>query len=186
MASGRKRKQGVQRYKDGSIVRAERGETEAQVMTTVMLQRIKIGANNDNWRAQEWESPLGRLRQAGKEDDCIGISREQFDAVKEYVRLRHANNIAMGYPSDRPKCIAGDFVGGGGGIAPDMDEEVVAKRRRAFNDARSRLLEYQGRGVVWCRLLDALARDEEIPLASVGEVRSAANVLANMWRLHTG
>ncbi len=185
--AGRKPRQNVNRYPhDGSIVRAERGETEAEVMATAMMQRLKAGATPDNFRAHEWECPLGQLRMRAKvaNDDGEGLSAKQYDAIKRYILARHIYRASQGFPVEHPKSIAAELVSKGIDVsrAPE-DDETTMRKRAAYASARSALLADPSRGAGWCRLVDAMATDMHIGRGELGELRMAANVLARHFGL---
>lgn len=178
------------RYPSGDHIIAQREprrETPHEARSVVRAQREKLGATEKTYTDQKWESPLGLMRQWAVDARSIsfGLSMEQHAALIEYVRGRHLARWAKGYGPEHPKSLGIDTIGGKS-LAEDPDDETITRLTRAHNGARSAILEYQGRGVEWLKLLDKLARDEHgeaywKPL--LGEVRSAANILVRHYRL---
>lgn len=179
MASGRKRKQNVERSKSGRIAYSDRPEAPKNVMDVVKAQRMALGANDNNWRAQEWESELGRLWRSDEIDET------QYSAIKQAIAIRHRFRITQGYPAESLKCIAGELVTGGGMgvIGFEPDEEWAIKCRRANADMMAIFAEFQGRGVQWVRAITKMALNEPLVPPEVGYLREAANVLARRWRM---
>jgi len=181
------------RYPSGEIVKdqQEPKETEADKWGLALFQRSKLGATKDNFKDQRWGDPLGLMRLWATEafNSSEGLSRVQFDAIKLYCAGRGRSHWAQGFEVRTPRCVGFDMVSYGGRPASfEPDEETIAELRSAHNAARSALLEYQGRGVAWLKLLDQLANserdkpeDERHWRTMLGEVRSAANVLARHY-----
>jgi hypothetical protein len=185
--AGRKRKTDVERYPGGRIAKADRGdrgETVEQIKAVAVNQRIKMwGASLENANHQEWCCPLGQWRMQAMvpKDDSQGLSAVQYEAIKQYVKVRHLNRVAQGYGTEHPKSISGEMVSGSGGIGFEYDDDEVFRRMREYNGARSALLEYAGRGVEYVRVVEGLARDETQHPHSLGTAREAANILVRYF-----
>ena len=178
--TGPKKKPGA-RYPSGDL-RPEAQEKLA--MEVARWQRMKLGATEENWRDQEWSSPLGQLRMRAKvaNSDAEGLSQEQYLALRRYVHARHQNRMAQGYPPESPKSIAGELVGGmSGGSGFEYDDEEAFRRAREYNGAKSALLDFASQGVEFIRVCEGLATDADWTLNHVGTARQAANVLCRHW-----
>lgn len=182
--AGRKRRQGVTRYEDGSIVRAERGETEDQIKATAKWQRMsKFGASEDNYTDQLWGFPLGRLRvmAINAADDCEGLSAKQYRAIRRYIMVRHRYLSMNGFPKETPKCVSMEMVSFG---LPcwDAEREDEDECEARYNSARAAILEWGQAGVEWQKIIDRLAIDDaSVTPDYLGAIRCAANVLAKHW-----
>lgn len=182
------------RYPSGQIIEAHtqpRKETAEQIMAVVRWQREKLGATAENYTAQEWVSPLGRMRAWAvvSGDACEGLSRPQHMALALYIKDRWRARWAQGFPQESPRSISMEMVAEGIALTEDPDDETVFKLRAAHNSAKSALLEFLERGNAWVRLLDGLALDQGDDLfwrAALGEVRSAANVLMRHYKIQHG
>lgn len=181
------------RYPSGEIVKEQQKprETDAEKLALALWQRSKLGATQDNFLDQRWGDPLGLMRLWATEafESSEGLSQMQFDAVKLYCVGLGRSRWAQGYEVRTPRCVGFDMVSTGSYPSSfEPDEETIAELRAAHNSARSALLEYQGRGVAWLRLLDQIGNserdkpeDEPYWRSMLGEVRSAANVLARHY-----
>lgn len=178
------------RYPSGDRVEGERSarkETVEQVLSVARWQREKLGATQDNYRAHEWGSALGRMRAWAviAKADSEGLSRQQYDALTSFVVARHRARSAMGYPSETTRSPSVEMVSFGLPSAVDVDEDAAVRLERAYNGAKSALLDYADRGAAWVALLERLARDEcgdDFWRSALGEVRSAANVLVRYYK----
>lgn len=178
------------RYPSGQIIEADttpRKETPEEAMAIARWQREKLGATPENFRAHEWGSWVGRMRAWAviAQSDSEGLSRPQYDALTAFINARHRARMAQGYPADTTRSPSVEMVSFGIPLGMEMDEEEVMRLVRAWNGAKSALLEYLDRGKAWIQLLEKLAREEgDEPLwrASLGEVRSAANVLVRYYK----
>lgn len=178
------KRKNVRRYPGGQIAHADRGETEAQILSIAKWQREKLGASESNFRAHEWECPLGQLRMM---DKCFprqgqGISARQHDAIKRYILGRAIYRASQGFPVENPKSISAELVSRGIDLSRiDDDDETALRKRRDHNGARSALLSNPSNGCKWINLVDALARDEPFNMRDIGDIRMAANELARHY-----
>lgn len=185
----RPRKTGKQRYKDGSIVKAQREpiETEGDVLSVVRWQRERMGATGENYRDQRFNCPLGWMRLWAIEarDNSAGISEQQYQALSLYIKRRSLARWAEGFGPEHPKAMNMDAIGGKSLSAPP-DDQLVYKLRSDHNGDKAALLEHAEQGVSWVRMLNALARDEGSAAfwrGALGNVRMAGNVLARLYRV---
>ena len=178
------------RYPSGDhieAVREPRKETMEQILSVARSQRMKAGATADNYRAHEWGSVVGKLRAwaVTAKQDSEGLSRQQYDALTAYILARHRARVAAGYPPETTRSPSIEMVSFGIPLTSELSDEEVHRLERAWNGAKSALLEYMGRGTQWITLLEKLARDEgtdDFWRSSLGEVRSAANILVRYYR----
>lgn len=183
------------RYPSGEIVKdmqEPRKETAEQVRAVVRNQRMKRGATQDNYTDQRWGDPLGMMRLWATDAFAAseGLSRQQFDAIKLYCVVRGKAMWAEGWNHKFPRCVGFDLVVSGFSFSREPEHDEIVALKAEYESARSSLREYQHRGVQWLRFVDQLANsehdrpeDERYWRSALGEVRSAANVLARHFGL---
>jgi hypothetical protein len=128
MAKGRKRKSG-KRHPCGKLVRASTGETQADVLATVVeARRRQYGVTARQARDERLGSALGRLAFRGL------ITTDQYSAGQVYATTMGRYRAIMGMPTDQPRSMMallineGIFASGDVVHAPDLIEKV---RRQA-------------------------------------------------------
>lgn len=181
----------ARRHPSGQIIDADtapKKETMEQILSVAKWQRERLGATEDNYRAQEWGSNLGQMRAWAitSHSASEGLSRQQHSALETYIIDRHRARLAEGFPRDTTKAMAIDDTPMGGYSEERLSDDDVYRLRAIHNSARSALLQHAGAGTQWVKLVDMLARDENSPeywRMMLGEVRSAANVLVRHYGL---
>lgn len=126
MAHGRKRKAG-RRHPSGKLVQPSSGETQREVVATVLQARQRhYGVTAKQAKDERLGSALGRLAFAGK------ITADQYGAGEMYGEIMARNRAVMGLPMDQPRSVTGLLINEGifGGSAPDHDPAFVEKVRR--------------------------------------------------------
>jgi len=126
MAKGRKRKAG-KRHPCGKLVQSSAGETQREVMATVLEARQRhYGVTARQARDERLGTALGRLA------FCGVINAEQFAAGELYGEIMARNRAVVGLPMDQPRSATALLINEGifGGCAPDHDPALVAKVRR--------------------------------------------------------
>lgn len=111
--AGRKRRQGVRRYKNGAITNADRGETGDEVLSTVKAQRAKRGVPVEYLRDQLAVDLLGEFRILGveyekngeKSKSPHGLDRDQYESGRWYSGLVAFCRRTDDTPSQNPKSI---------------------------------------------------------------------------------
>lgn len=117
--SGRKRKQGVERYRDGR----ERRETVADIKSVVHTQRAKVVPMRE-LDSEKASTPLGVLHLNGK------LTLAQYQAGVELTGVIARWRAAISAPNPNPAS-----MGGRSGVLSMMDEATEVKRkRRAIED----------------------------------------------------
>lgn len=172
--AGPRRRENVQRYGNGRIINAHRGETQAQILATVLAQPHRKGE-----RSQLAGFVYGRLYMGGM------IDRRQFEAAEIFTKraVRYMGQITGSLP--RFPSIAANMVGTfstGSGTEPD--DETIASIRSAYGEIQDALAEngmlYEGNAI----LTRVCIRDKEIEGdAAMGAFRCALNVIANRLKL---
>lgn len=156
---GRKRRSGVSRYGDGSVVRSERKPRE-DVREVVRGQRLRLVSEEDVMD-QKAESPLGVYFLRGdlngddgarEERQRVGFAR--YDAAVQYARIVNAAKRDMDSPSeDAANRVLANLLGGSGGAGAQplhSDEEIRegrTRRRKKYEDAMT-ILRGEGLWVV--------------------------------------
>ncbi len=126
MARGRKRKAG-RRHPCGKLVRASVGETQREIVATVLQARQRhYGVTVRQAKDERLGTALGRLAFAGK------ITADQYAAGEMYGEIMARNRTVMGLPMDQPRSVTSLLINEGifGGSAPDHDPDFVEKVRR--------------------------------------------------------
>ena len=131
MARGRKRKPG-NRHPCGKLVRLSKGETQAQILATVVdARRRHLGVTAAQARDQRLSSALGRLAFSG------AISQPQYEAGQRFGEVYHRHHVVTGLPLPSPSSVSGVManasVFGGSGGPPDDD--LIEKVRRHYDEA---------------------------------------------------
>ncbi len=172
--TGARRREGVRPYKDGSIVRADRGERPDKIVAVVLAQPHRRGE-----RDHRAGFVYGRLFLGGMIDD------RQYQAAEVFTKraVRYMGQITGSlprFPSFAANMV-GTFSSGRGG---DPDDETIASIRSQYGEIQDALMEngmhYEANAV----LTRVCIRDQEIdgPVA-MGAFRCALNVIANRLRL---
>lgn len=172
--AGPKRRENVQRYGNGRIINAHRGETQAQILATVLAQPHRKGE-----RSQLAGFVYGRMLLGG------AIDQRQFEAAEVFTKrtVRHMSVVTSSLP--RFPSIAANMVGTfstGSGAEPD--DETVASIKSAYGELQDALADsgmlYDGNAV----LTRVCVMDKELEGdAAMGAFRCALNVIANRLRI---
>jgi len=126
VARGRKRKAG-RRHPCGKLVPASVGETQREVVATVLEARQRhYGVTERQAKDDRLGTALGRVAFSGK------ITADQYAAGEMYGEIMARNRAVMGLPMDQPRSVTGLLINEGifGGSAPDHDPALVEKVRR--------------------------------------------------------
>ena len=132
MARGRKRKPG-KRHPCGKLVRPSKGETQAQILATVVdARRRHLHVTAAQARDQRLSSALGRLAFTG------AITQQQYEAGQRFGSVYYRHQLVTGMPLPRPTSVAdvmanpGVFGGSGEPPADDLVEMVRDHYRAAL------------------------------------------------------
>ena len=131
MARGRKRKPG-KRHPCGKLVRPSSGETQAEILATVVDARQRhYGVTAAQARDQRLSSALGRLAFAG------AISPQQYEAGQRFGSVYYRHQLMTGMPLPRPSSVADVMANAGvfGGCGEPPDDDLVDKVRRHYDEA---------------------------------------------------
>ena len=131
MARGRKRKAG-KRHPCGKLVRPSAGETQAEILATVVdARRRQYGVTARQARDDRLGSALGRLAFAGV------ITAEQYQAGSTFGEVYHRHHLVTGMPLPTPRSVGGLMAGGGtsGGRGNPPDDDLIDKVRRHYDAA---------------------------------------------------
>jgi hypothetical protein len=126
VARGRKRKAG-RRHPCGKLVPASVGETQREVVATVLEARQRhYGVTERQAKDDRLGTALGRVAFLGK------ITSDQYAAGEMYGEIMARNRAVMGLPMDQPRSVTALLINEGifGGSAPDHDPDLVEKVRR--------------------------------------------------------
>ena len=126
MAKGRKRKSG-KRHPCGKLARPSTGETQADVLATVVeARRRQYGVTARQARDERLGSALGRLAFRGL------ITADQYSAGQVYAATMGRYRAIMGLPIDQPRSVMALLINEGifGGGDKEHDPELVEKVRR--------------------------------------------------------
>lgn len=171
--AGAKRREGVRRYQNGNIVRADRGERPDKIMAVALAQPHRKGN----------ASPMagyvfGRLFLGGM------IDRRQFDAAETVTRrfVRYHRHITGSLP--RLPSIAAEMVAGTTGEGAQLDDEAIGKIRSDYGELQDALadagMHYEGNAI----LMRVCVLDRDIDgIAAMGAFRCALNVVARRLRI---
>lgn len=180
LRTGPKPREGVSRYPaTGRIINKDRGEKPEAIVATAKAQRVKFfGAKEDNWHIPLMGYAFGRLFMQNR------IDARQMSAARVFTvrAVRYFQKVGVGLP--KFPSTAAEFVAGGGGSAPDPDEDTVAAVRSAYAEIQDALadagMHFDGNKV----LMSVCIADRE-PRNDVefGSFRSALNVIAHRLRL---
>lgn len=128
MAKGRKRKAG-KRHPCGKLVQASAGETQREVMATVLEARQRhYGVTAKQARDERLGTALGRLT------FCGVINAEQFAAGQKYGEIYHRHHAVMGLPMPFPASVTGILASDGvlGGVGTPPSRTLVEKVQRHY------------------------------------------------------
>lgn len=131
MARGRKRKPG-KRHPCGKLVRRSAGETQAEILATVVdARRRHYRVTAAQARDQRLSSALGRLAFTGT------ISQQQYEAGQRFGEVYHRHHVLTGLPLPSPSSVAALMAGGGifGGCTQLPEDDLVDKVRRHYDEA---------------------------------------------------
>jgi len=126
VARGRKRKAG-RRHPCGKLVPASVGETQREVVATVLEARQRhYGVTERQAKDDRLGTALGRVAFAGK------ITADQYAAGEMYGEIVARNRAVMGLPMDQPRSVTALLINEGifGGSTPDHDPDLIRKVRR--------------------------------------------------------
>ena len=121
--AGRPTTQNVQRYACGKIRKeyaTKRGETEAQIMATVLDYRARNGVAPDHLRRNEAGYALGRMYLAGK------VTPRQHRAGCDYALLVGDYQRSIGFPAPYPQ---GMDLGAARGLSLGSEPSDASVRR---------------------------------------------------------
>ena len=128
MAKGRKRKVG-KRHPCGKLAQPSAGETQREVMATVLEARQRhYGVTARQARDERLGTALGRLAFAG------AITAEQFAAGQKYGEIYHRHHAVMGWPMPFPASVTGILASDGalGGVGTPPSQALIEKVRRHY------------------------------------------------------
>ena len=131
MARGRKRNPG-NRHPCGKLVRPSSGETQAEILATVVDARQRhYRVTAAQARDQRLSSALGRLAFAGI------ISQQQYEAGQRFGSVYYRHQLVTGMPLPRPTSVAGVMANAGvfGGCGEPPADDLVDKVRRHYDEA---------------------------------------------------
>ena len=126
MAKGRKRKSG-KRHPCGKLVRPTTGETQADVLATVVeARRRQYGVTARQARDERLGSALGRLAFRGL------ITADQYSAGQVYATTMGRYRAIMGLPTDQPRSMMALLINEGIFASGDVvhDADLIEKVRR--------------------------------------------------------
>jgi hypothetical protein len=126
MAKGRKRKSG-KRHPCGKLVRLSTGETQADVLATVVeARRRQYGVTARQARDERLGSALGRLAFRGL------ITADQYSAGQVYATTMGRYRAIMGLPTDQPRSMMALLINEGIFASGDVvhDADLIEKVRR--------------------------------------------------------
>jgi hypothetical protein len=131
MARGRKRKAG-KRHPCGKLVGPTKGETQAQILATVVEARQRhYGVSAAQARDQRLSSALGRLAFTG------AITQQQYEAGQKFGEVYHRHHLVTGMPLPRPTSVADVMANTGvfGGCGEPPADDLVDKVRDHYRAA---------------------------------------------------
>lgn len=171
--AGAKRREGVRRYKNGSILRADRGERPDKIMAVVLAQPHRRGE-----RDHRAGFAYGRMRLHGV------IDQRQYEAAEIFTRraIRYMMHVGGGTP--RFPSVSAQMVAAQSWSGTELDDEQIASIRSAYGEMQDALADagmlYEANILLTrvCVMDRDLTRDAE-----VGAFRCALNVIANRMRL---
>ena len=126
MAKGRKRKSG-KRHPCGKLARPSTGETQADVLATVVeARRRQYGVTARQARDERLGSALGRLAFRGL------ITADQYSAGQVYATTMGRYRAIMGLPTDQPRSMMALLINEGIFASADVvhDADLIEKVRR--------------------------------------------------------
>lgn len=126
MAKGRKRKSG-KRHPCGKLVRPSTGETQADVLATVVdARRRQYGVTARQARDERLGSALGRLAFRSL------ITADQYSAGQVYATTMGRYRAIMGLPTDQPRSMMALLINEGIFASGDVvhDADLIEKVRR--------------------------------------------------------
>ena len=126
MAKGRKRKSG-KRHPCGKLVRPTNGETQADVLATVVeARRRQYGVTARQARDERLGSALGRMAFRGL------ITADQYSAGQVYATTMGRYRAIMGLPTDQPRSMMALLINEGIFASGDVvhDADLIEKVRR--------------------------------------------------------
>jgi hypothetical protein len=175
LKTGPKPREDVRRYPStGRIVNEDRGETQTQILATVLKQPHRKGE-----RSQLAGFAFGRLYMGGM------IDSRQYQAAEVFTKraVRYMGQITGSLPRF-PSIAANMTATFSTGSGADLDDESVASIRSAYSEIQDALAEaglhYEGNAI----LMRVCIMDKDIdgPTA-MGAFRCALNVIANRLRI---
>lgn len=131
MARGRKRKPG-KRHPCGKLVQPSKGETQADILATVVEARQRhYGVTAAQARDQRLSSALGRLAFTG------AITQEQYEAGQKFGEVYHRHHVVTGMPLPSPSSVSGLMASAGifGGSGDPPADDLIEKVRRHYDGA---------------------------------------------------
>ena len=131
MARGRKRKPG-KRHPCGKLVRPSSGETQAQILATVVDARQRhYRVTAAQARDQRLSSALGRLAFSG------AVTQQQYEAGQRFGEVYHRHHVVTGIPLPTPRSVGGLMTGSGiiGSCTQQPGDDVVERVRRHYDAA---------------------------------------------------
>lgn len=171
--AGARRREGVNRYTNGRIVNADRGEKPAQIIATALAQPHRRG-NASPLAGYEF----GRLFMGG------AIDQRQFNAAETFMRraVRYHRCITGTLP--KFPSVAAEMVATSTGAGAELDDETIAKIRSEYGEVQDALadagMHYEGNAV----LMRVCVMDRELTGdAAMGAFRCALNAIAHRLRM---
>lgn len=199
--TGRPRRQNVRRTESGRIAKAERGETQEQVMATALSARIRMhGADPDTARDPKWGTVMGRLFFAG------AVTGAHLQVATRYARLKSITAILDDVRPSYGKPILAQLSCGFGRdpydrfdpeLAWDGTDErrrldIIARVRQDHSDVTTALWELQGHPHTAGagQIIDRVVCWDDADVASNGAgqalLRAGLNRLDRLWTMQKG
>lgn len=172
--AGRKRKHDAKRYSSGRAA-------QENPMTTAIEARARLfNLSPDRAKRQESATAIGRAYDNRGDNGARMLSRDQFDALQEWMDAKRKHSIALSSPRHRS---ASDYSGRAGFDPSDGTDETYIRfcdSAKARHDLlRHAILQSGPMGhfavQVWCE------QDRE-DYKLIGDLRLAANQIARALR----
>lgn len=181
----------AKREPNGRVSRAKHAfnPEQQEIMGTVMEARQRLyGLTEEQSRDQLGGSFIGRLclanRQRGGQSDA-GISRIQYDALKQYEESARAFNYAIGAPKGDAAFDPNRVMGLGIEPSADYLDKIRRRHLSAIEAVQRRQFELRRWGALMAALYECVERDQD-RYQMIGDLREAANALAIHYGLIGG
>lgn len=173
--AGRPRKEGVNRYPNGSIVNHERGETEKERMATVLAYRARE-VGQEHAAKPEAGYELGRIFLAGR------ITQRQHEGGVRWARTVDRYAKMNGFPSPFPKAMDWGNVGGGMGCGSEPSSVLIRATANDYMRAQTKLAVEGRAAMVACREACILETDTGAwPEHTMAALRAGLSSLADFY-----